>query len=83
MTVWLIAAMAVLACYVPIGIVCLRGEAIDRLVALEAANALTIVMLSLIAEALKRQFLFDLPLALALLSFAGGLVFARFLERWM
>ncbi len=83
MSIWLIAALAVMACYVPTGIVCLRGEPIDRLVALETASALTVIVLSLIAEGLNRQFLFDLPLALALLSFAGGLVFARFLERWM
>jgi multisubunit Na+/H+ antiporter MnhF subunit len=34
-------------------------------------------------DAYDRAIYFDLALALALLSFAGGLVFARFLERWI
>ena len=40
-------------------------------------------MLLLLAQAYDRAIYFDLALALALLSFAGGLVFARFLERWI
>jgi multicomponent Na+:H+ antiporter subunit F len=36
-----------------------------------------------LAQAYDRSIFFDLALALALLSFAGGLVFARFLERWI
>ena len=42
----------------------------------------TLVLLVL-AQAYDRSIYFDLALALALLSFAGGLVFARFLERWV
>jgi multicomponent Na+:H+ antiporter subunit F len=37
----------------------------------------------LLAEGFGRLPFFDLALTLALLSFAGGLVFARFLERWL
>ena len=37
----------------------------------------------LLAQAYDRAIYFDLALALALLSFAGGMVFARFLERWI
>jgi multisubunit Na+/H+ antiporter MnhF subunit len=37
----------------------------------------------LLAEGLHRSGVFDLALVLALLSFGGGLVFARFLERWV
>ncbi len=77
------AAGAVLVCFVPAGIVCMRGEAIDRLVGLELGGTLATVTLSLLAEGFHRLSFFDLPLTLALLSFAGGLVFARFLERWM
>ena len=69
--------------FVPAVIVCLRGDAIDRLVGLELAGTLATVTLALLAEGFGRVSFFDLPLTLALLTFAGGLVFARFLERWM
>ena len=83
MNIWLIAAAAMLVCLVPAGIVCLRGDAIDRLVGLELAGTLVTITLALLAEGFGRASFFDLPLTLALLTFAGGLVFARFLERWM
>jgi len=42
-----------------------------------------LLVLLVLAQAYDRSIYFDLALALALLSFAGGLVFARFLERWI
>jgi multicomponent Na+:H+ antiporter subunit F len=62
--------------------VCLRGSPVDRLVGLELAGTVDTLVL-LLAQAYDRAIYFDLALALALLSFAGGLVFARFLERWI
>jgi multisubunit Na+/H+ antiporter MnhF subunit len=41
------------------------------------------VTLLLLAEGYHRAPFFDLALVLALLSLAGGLVFARMLERWV
>jgi len=83
MNVWLVAAGAMLLCLVPCGIACLRGDIVGRLVALEAAGLIGTLILLLIAEGFHRRPFTDLALALALLSFGGGLVFARFLERWM
>jgi multisubunit Na+/H+ antiporter MnhF subunit len=40
-------------------------------------------VLLLLAEGYHRAPFFDLALVLALLAFAGGLVFARMLERWV
>jgi multicomponent Na+:H+ antiporter subunit F len=80
---WLAAAAALLFCLIPISIVCLRGEPIDRLIGLEAAGTVATLELEMLAVAFGRTWFFDLPLALALLAFAGGLVFSRFLERWM
>ena len=62
--------------------VCLRGSPVDRLVGLELAGTVDTLVL-LLDQAYDRAIYFDLALALALLSFAGGLVFARFLERWI
>jgi multicomponent Na+:H+ antiporter subunit F len=80
---WLIAAGGMMLCLIPCGIVCLRGDIADRLVGLEAAGLIAALVLLLGAEGFHRQPFTDLALALALLSFGGGLVFARFLERWM
>jgi multicomponent Na+:H+ antiporter subunit F len=80
---WGVAALALLAGLVPCGVVCLRGDPLSRLVGLEMASVVDTLVLLVIAQAYDRAIYFDLALALALLSFAGGLVFARFLERWI
>jgi multicomponent Na+:H+ antiporter subunit F len=81
--VWLIAALALLLGLVPCGIVVFRDPPMDRLVALELASVISSLVLLLLAQGFNRPPFFDLALALALLSFAGGLVFARFFERWV
>jgi multicomponent Na+:H+ antiporter subunit F len=79
---WTVAAIALLVGLVPCGVVCLRGEPTERLVGLEMAGTIDALVLLLLAVAYRRSIYLDLALALALLTFAGGLVFARFLERW-
>ena len=80
---WLAATLALLAGLVPCGIVCLRGDVVERLVGLEMAGVVVTLVLLLLAQVVGRVVYVDLALALALLSFAGGLVFARFLERFL
>ncbi len=82
MNEWLIAAFVLLLSLVPCGIVCLRGDPMDRLVALELAGVIDALAFLLIAQGLHQDSFFDLGLTMALLSFAGGLVYARFMERW-
>lgn len=83
MNVWMIAALAVLACMVPCFFVCSSGGPVRRLIALEAASVMAVLELLLLAEAYHRVPFVDIALTLALLSFGAGLVFARFLERWL
>jgi multicomponent Na+:H+ antiporter subunit F len=83
MNEWVVAALALLAGLVPCGWLCLRGHPVNRLIGLELAGVLDTLVLLLLAEGFHRQVYFDLALALALLSLASGLVFARFLERWV
>jgi multisubunit Na+/H+ antiporter MnhF subunit len=84
MTNWLVATFALCACLVPCGLVALRArEPFDRLVALEMSAILISLALVTLAEAMQRPLFLDLALAQALLSFGGGLVFARFMERWV
>jgi multicomponent Na+:H+ antiporter subunit F len=83
MNLWIEAATAMTLCLIPCGIVCLRGEPEDRLVGLECAGNLLALILLLLSEGYGRAPFEDLSLTVALLAFGGGLVFARFLERWM
>ncbi|HEY2381989.1 MAG TPA: monovalent cation/H+ antiporter complex subunit F [Terriglobia bacterium] len=81
--VWLITAFLLMLGFVPCGIVAFTKDAASRLVGLECGTVLAVVIMMLLAEGYHRSFLFDLALMMALLSFGGGMVFARFLERWM
>ncbi len=55
----------------------------DRLVSLEMAGTLSVLILMLLAEAYRQPSFFDLALTLAFLSLPAGLVFALFFERWL
>lgn len=78
---WFWAGAGVAACLAPCAAMCLRGAPERRLVGLEMASLLIVLSLVLFAEGFGRSILIDLPLALAIMSFGGGLVFARFLEK--
>jgi len=80
---WLIAATVLLLGLVPCGVVMVRGSSVEALVGLQMAGVLETVVLMLLAEGFHRPPFFDLALVLALLTLAGGLVFARMLERWV
>jgi multicomponent Na+:H+ antiporter subunit F len=55
----------------------------DRLLGLEMGGVVEIMFLVTFALAINRPDFLDLALAMGLLCFGGGLVFARFLERWL
>jgi multicomponent Na+:H+ antiporter subunit F len=82
-SVWLGAATALLLGLVPLGFVIVRRSLLEALVALELAGVLNTLVLLILAEAFDRPAFMDLALVLALLAVAGGLVFARMVERWV
>ncbi len=83
MNAWLWAATALLLAIVPCVVVCVRRGPMDALVALELASTITTLALLALAQGYRRDPFFDLALVSAVLSFAGALAFARFLERWI
>lgn len=83
MNEWYFAACVLLVSLALCGVACVKGSPIDRLVALELAGTIDVLILMALAQAFGRGIFMDLALALALLTFAGGLTFARFLERWV
>jgi multicomponent Na+:H+ antiporter subunit F len=83
MNLWMIAASVLLFGLVPCGIASFKGKPLERLIGLEMAAIVTTLLLVILAEALGNPNLYDLALAEGLLAFGGGLVFVRFLERWL
>lgn len=83
MNAWLITATVLLATLVPCLVVCLSAGFFDALVGLELASTVTTLVLLLIAQGERRDPFMDVALVSAVLSFAGALAFARFLERWV
>lgn len=83
MNCWIVTALALLVCMVPCFVLCLRGDAMSRLVGLEAGSTMAVMVLLALTEAFNQSSFVDLALTLALLTYGSGLVFARFLERWL
>ncbi|MDP9037901.1 MAG: monovalent cation/H+ antiporter complex subunit F [Acidobacteriota bacterium] len=81
MNLWVIAAAAVTSCLLPCADMCLRGSPERRLAGLEMTSILVTIAMVLFTVGFGRSAFIDLPLALAVMSFGGGLVFARFLGK--
>jgi multicomponent Na+:H+ antiporter subunit F len=80
---FVIAAIAMLIGTVPCALVVWRGEVMAAVVAYEAISSIAVMVLVLLAEGFQRSGEFELPVLLAVLLFGSGLVFVRFLERWL
>lgn len=78
----LVAAIVLTAVALPL---CLArtavGSVLSRLVGLQLAGTVVVLVLLLVADGVGRSTYVDLALVLALLSFAGSLVFLRFVQR--
>jgi len=81
MNAWMISSIALLLTLVPCGWLALTSTVQKRLVALELTGILCTLELMLLTMAFNRPPMMDLAIALALLSFGAGMVFAHFLER--
>jgi multicomponent Na+:H+ antiporter subunit F len=81
-TMWLVAALGLLVGVVLCGVAAIRGETPDALVAMVSAGVVVTLILILLAVGFGRSIYGDVAVVLGVLSFAGGLVFVQFLERW-
>ena len=80
---FVVAAIAMLACLVPAGVVVVRGTQAEAVVGYEFITGVAVMVFALLAEGFKRPSLFEFPVLLAVLLYGGGLVFVRVLERWL
>lgn len=83
MNAFLVAATVLLAALVPLLIAASLRRPIDGLVALEAAGAVSTLTLLCLSVGLEDSVLFSVAVIAAVASWIGGLVFARFLGRWV
>jgi multicomponent Na+:H+ antiporter subunit F len=82
-TVWVVAAGALVVLLGVASVAVARGSALDRVVGLQLVGVIAPLVLIVLAVATGLPVLLEVGLALVLLSFAGGLAYARFLERWL
>jgi multisubunit Na+/H+ antiporter MnhF subunit len=81
MNEWLLAAAVLLVGgLVPLAIAAVTADALSGAVALNLGGPVTALILLLLSEGLHRQPFVDLAVALAVVSFAGSVIVARFLE---
>lgn len=80
MNVWLLAAVILVAAWLPCLLICIFASEIDALVAVELGSTLLVSVLMLLSIAFKRQPFIDLSLAFVLVSIVGSLAFARLME---
>jgi multicomponent Na+:H+ antiporter subunit F len=81
MNEWQLAAGVLSAALLPCGWVCIRRSFAEGLVAVQLAGTIAALAVLVLAEAERRQPFAILALVLAVVSFAGTLVYVRFLER--
>jgi multicomponent Na+:H+ antiporter subunit F len=81
--IWTVCTLVLAASLVPCAGACLRGGLVDRLIGVELAGMLVAQLCVVWAVAIDRTSFVDVGLTVAVLTFGGGLVFARFLERWL
>ena len=81
MNEFLIAALVMMAGFIPVGIVCVRGGPFDALAGLELSGALATTILLCLAQGFERSSYFGVAVVCAVLTWLSGMVFARFLGR--
>jgi multicomponent Na+:H+ antiporter subunit F len=82
-TSWLIASIALLPPLLVAIIACGRHAIDRRLIAVQLATSLTVLVLIAMSFAFDQASSIDLSLMLVLLTLPGTLVLALFVERWI
>ena len=78
-----VAALLVVGALGPCVVAVNRGDLVARLVAVELAAPVTVMVCLVLAAAFDRPAYLDVGLVLAVVTFPGSMVYARYLERWL
>lgn len=79
--VFVAGAVALLLALLPLAFVAMRASPVDGLVALEIGGAVTTLAVVCLGVGLDSTATTGLAVITAVMTWAGGMVFARFLER--
>ena len=83
MNAFVIAATALFVLLLPLGAVAVVRRPIDGLVALSLTGTIATLAMLCLAEGLHRSFAYTVAVVSSLMCVVGGLVYARFLGRWL
>lgn len=83
MNIWLITSLILLFTFIPATIATFRINALDRLIGMTLGGIIAALCLITIAVGTGRAIYVDVAFVVAFLSFAGGIAFSRYLERWL
>lgn len=78
---FVVAAIVLMVCFVPLTYVALRAAPADGLLALQLAGAMTTMALVCLAVGIPSTMATGVALICGVTSWLGGLVYARFMER--
>jgi multicomponent Na+:H+ antiporter subunit F len=81
MNIWELSAQVMMFGLAPLVWTATRGDSQHRLVSFYMAGVVITLLLMLLTIAFKRMPMMDLAIAMALMSFGGGIVFAHFFPR--
>jgi multicomponent Na+:H+ antiporter subunit F len=79
--IWELAAQVMIFGLLPLTWMAIRGDVRNRLAAFYMGGVVITLLVMLLTMAFNRMPMMDLAVALALMSFGGGIVFARFFAR--
>lgn len=82
MNAFLVAATVLIAALAPLLAAASLRRPVDGLVALEVAGAVAVLALLCLSVGLGESILFTVAVVATVVSWIGGIVFARFLGRW-
>lgn len=83
MSPFILAAVALLVAMLPIGVLALRGNRMEAVIAYEALSSIVVMIFILLPEGFDRSSEFEFPVLFAILLLGGSLVFLHALERWL
>jgi multicomponent Na+:H+ antiporter subunit F len=81
MNVWELASQITMFALLPLTWMAVIGDAQNRLVVFYMTGVVITLLLMMLTMAFNRMSMMDLVITLALMSFGGGIVFARFFAR--
>ncbi|MGB8987931.1 MAG: monovalent cation/H+ antiporter complex subunit F [Candidatus Sulfotelmatobacter sp.] len=81
MNIWELSAQVMMFALAPLLWTAMRGDARHRLVSFYMVGTVITLLMMLLTIAFDRMPMMDLAIAMALMSFGGGIVFAHFFAR--